>query len=181
MSIKICSGLYRSRKIICPSKGVRPTSERVKEAMFSTLLGYVDGSIVLDLFSGSGNLGIEALSRGAKEVTFVDKSRKCINTIYTNLDYLGTKTGAHIVHLGAMGFIRRCKDRFNLIFMDPPYNKGLAQKTAYSVLRLLEDDGILVIEHSSREEIDIAPHWKRAYYGDTCVTYIKRKELTGER
>lgn len=177
MSIRICGGIYRSRKLACPSKGVRPTSDRVKEAVFSTLGADMDGWEVLDLFSGSGSLGIEAISRGAGEVVFVDKSRKCIKTVEENLNSLGAKDKASIIHLDARAFVHKCKDKFDLIFMDPPYNKGLATQMAPIVCRLLAGDGILVIEHSPREEIDPpkAEIWKKSIYGDTCVTYIKKE------
>lgn len=176
MSIRICGGIYRSRKIICPSKGVRPTSSYVKEAIFSTLGEDMDGSKVLDLFSGSGNLGIEAISRGAGEVVFVDKSGRCIHTIEENLNSLGAKDKATLIHSDAGAFIHKCTKRFDIIFMDPPYNKGLATKIAPVVCRLLIGSGILVIEHSPREKVDPSETetWKRVIYGDTCVTYTKK-------
>ncbi len=179
MSLRICGGIYRSRRITCPSKWVRPTSSYVKEAIFSTLGADMDGSKVLDLFSGSGNLGIEAISRRAHKVVFVDKSRNCIKIIEKNLNSLGAKDKATLVHLDAWTFVHKCKERFDFIFMDPPYNKGLATEMAPIVCRLLIGSGILVIEHSPKEEFDPpkAEIWKRAMYGDTCVTYIKREEI----
>ena len=174
MSIRICSGVYRSRRIKIPSKGVRPTSERVKEAVFSTISMYLEGANVLDLFSGSGNLGLEALSRGAREVTFVDMSKKCVETIKTNIRDLEIKNTTRTIVSDASAFVRKCRESFDIIFMDPPYNKGLARLLAPSVLRLLKEDGMLVIEHSPREALGLEP-WKQAFYGDTCITYIRKE------
>ncbi len=174
MSIRICGGLYRSRRIKGPSKGVRPTSDRVKEAMFATLSMYVEGADVLDLFSGSGNLGLEAISRGARRVTFVDRSRRCMHTIKANIRDLEISVETKTITSDASAFVRKCTKTFDIILMDPPYNKGLARLLAPSVFRLLREGGLLVIEHSSREDIGVEP-WKQAFYGDTCVTYVKKE------
>ena len=175
MSIRVCGGIYRSRRLECPVKGVRPTTDKVKEAIFSTLSADIPGANVLDLFAGSGNLGIEALSRGARKVTFVDKSAVCIRCIEKNLTALGALTDASLIRSDVTAFVQHFPGTFDLIFMDPPYNKGLASKSAPHVYTLLEIGGILTIEHSPDEAIDISP-WKTRSYGDTMITYILRSE-----
>ncbi|MBN2298505.1 MAG: 16S rRNA (guanine(966)-N(2))-methyltransferase RsmD [Deltaproteobacteria bacterium] len=169
------SGIYKSRKLECPLKGVRPTTDKVKEAIFSVLAPDIQDAYVLDLFAGSGNLGIEALSRGAEHVTFIDQSMLCKRTIEKNLSTLNISGNATIIRSDALSFARQCTAVFDLIFMDPPYNKGLASKTVPHVYNLLKIGGILTIEHSPDEVIDMQ-HWKTRIYGDTMITYIKRCE-----
>ena len=175
MSIRVCAGIYKSRRLDCPDKGVRPTTDKVKEAIFSTLSADIPGAYVLDLFSGSGSLGIEALSRGAKQVTFVDKSAASIRCIEKNISRLGADMDTTIIKSDVLTFVQHCAGTFDLIFMDPPYNKGLASKSAPHVYNLLKIGGILTIEHTPDEMIDIRP-WKTRTYGDTMITYIIRSE-----
>jgi 16S rRNA (guanine966-N2)-methyltransferase len=175
MAIRVCGGIYKSRRLECPVKGVRPTTDKVKEAIFSTLSADIPGAYVLDLFAGSGSLGIEALSRGARQVTFVDKSAVCIRCIEKNLSTLGVRTDAALIKSDVSSFVQHFSGGFDLIFMDPPYNKGLASKSAPHVYNLLKIGGILTIEHSPDEVIDISP-WKTRTYGDTMITYILRSE-----
>jgi 16S rRNA (guanine966-N2)-methyltransferase len=175
MTIRICSGTYRSRKIECPVKGVRPTTDKVKQAVFSTIPFDLGGTHVLDLFAGSGNLGIEALSRGSSEVTFVDASSVCVRIIGKNLDTLQALDRAKIIRSDARAFLERCRETYDVIFMDPPYNKGLATELAPHVYKLLKTGGVLVIEHSLNESIPIKP-WKTRTYGDTMITYTIRDE-----
>jgi 16S rRNA (guanine966-N2)-methyltransferase len=173
MSIKVCAGIYRSRRIECPVRGVRPTTDRVKQAIFSTLPVDLEGAHVLDLFAGSGNLGIEALSRGAELVTFVDGSKTCIQVIEKNLRMLQALDRARMVRSDVKAFLDKSRETFDVIFMDPPYNKGLASDLAPHVYSFVKTGGVLVIEHSPIETIPVDP-WKTRTYGDTMVTYITR-------
>lgn len=170
MSIRICGGTYRSIRLHCPDAHVRPTTDRVKEAIFSTLLHHLDGARVLDLFAGSGALGCEAISRGARRVTFVDQSRECVGFIRRNVEIIHAEAQAVIVRSDARTYVVSCRDTFDLIFMDPPYHKGLASDLAPHVYTLLDKGGILVVEHESGEEINLAP-WKQKRYGDTSISY----------
>ncbi|MEA2102735.1 MAG: 16S rRNA (guanine(966)-N(2))-methyltransferase RsmD [Thermodesulfobacteriota bacterium] len=179
MGIRICSGTYRSRRIECPSSGVRPTTDRVKEAIFSSLGMDFAGLNCLDLFSGSGSLGIEALSRGARHVVFVDSSKKSIRVIEKNLAMLKARDHSRVIWSDAARFIKKCPDRFDCIFMDPPYNKGLASQTIHRVYQLLNTQGILVIEHSRDEKIDIESfrdtgRSRVRTYGKTVITYLEK-------
>ena len=173
MSIRICGGLYGSIRIECPASRVRPTTDRVKEAIFSTLGNDLEDITVLDLFAGSGSLGIEAISRGARHVTFVEKSAECVKVIWRNISIIGAQEQAVVIKSEAMSYVKNCTTSFNLIFMDPPYHKDLACTMAPHVYNLLTIGGILVVEHSVREEIPMLT-WKTKRYGDTSVSYFMR-------
>ncbi len=176
MGIRVCSGTYRSRIIETPAGGVRPTTDRVKEAMFSTLGPDLADMPVLDLFAGSGNLGIEALSRGAGHATFVESSPVSLRVIRKNLDSLGLTQKARVIRADVRVFVRSCKEPFGLIFMDPPYNKGLASECAPHVYTLLAPGGVLVVEHAPAERLGMLP-WKERRYGGTMVSYLRREDL----
>ncbi len=174
MSLKITGGIFRSRIIDCPKQGVRPTTNRVKEALFSTIGQNLSGCHVLDLFAGSGNLGFEALSRGAEHITFVEKSRKHAQIIRKNIQGLGVTDVCSLEIRDAISFAESCQKKFDLIFMDPPYNIDLVSKTAGKLYNLLTEDGILVIEHSPSEAVGM-PVWRSRSYGDSVISYIRRE------
>jgi 16S rRNA (guanine(966)-N(2))-methyltransferase RsmD len=175
MAIRICGGRFGSIKLNSPGSGVRPTTDRVKEAIFSTLMHNLLDAHVLDLFAGSGALGCEAISRGASRVTFVEQSRECIETIRKNISLIGILEHATIIRSDAAAFVASCRDTYDLIFMDPPYHKGLASDLAPHVYNLLTTGGILVVEHERGEEIPLTT-WKHRHYGDTSISYFTRSE-----
>jgi 16S rRNA (guanine966-N2)-methyltransferase len=173
MSVRICAGSYKSRRIVCPDD-IRPTSDRVKEALFSALLVDFKGLDVLDVFAGSGALGIEALSRGAKSATFVDCSVSSINFIKKNTSLLGISKLCVIIKSDALAYVKNCKISFDHIFLDPPYNKGLASQVAPELYFLIKPGGTMVIEHSPREIVNMSSY-KQKFYGDTVLTFIRRE------
>ena len=175
MAIRICGGRFRSIRLKSPGTLVRPTTDRVKEAIFSTLMHDLKDSSILDLFAGSGALGCEALSRGAARATFVEQSRECIEVIKKNITALGVFDMATVIRSEARTFVISCRETYDLIFMDPPYHKGLATDLAPHVYNLLNTGGILIIEHESGIEIPLTP-WKQRQYGDTSVSYFTRSE-----
>ena len=168
--MRVCAGQYKSRRIECPD-GIRPTTDRVKEAIFSALAMDLHGKIVLDLFAGSGALGIEALSRGAEAVTFVEQARSCLSAIRKNIALLDAAEKATLIKADALSFVPSCTHTFDLILMDPPYHKGLASQLAPQVYNLVNPGGVLVIEHSPREILTVEA-WKSRVYGDTMITYV---------
>jgi len=172
MSVRIISGKFGSRVIDCPGD-IRPTADRVKEAMFSALGIDIYGLGVLDLFAGSGALGFEALSRGARSVVFVDNSRSSIQFIKKNSLTLGLSQACIVEYSDVMEFIRKSSIEYDLVFADPPYNKGLASKTAAELYKLIKPDGMAVIEHSPKEPIELNT-FKQKKYGDTMLSFIKR-------
>lgn len=149
--MRVVAGKYRGKALKSPSDDkIRPTTTRIKETLFNVLQGYVKDSVALDLFAGSGALGIECISRGAKEVTFVDKSRDAINLIKQNLN--GIREDYRIFNTDFLAFLHSCVTqgkKFDLIFIDPPYASGLAEIAVDFIIQndLLDDDGIIVFEH----------------------------------
>jgi 16S rRNA (guanine(966)-N(2))-methyltransferase RsmD len=153
----------------------------VKGSIFNVLKEEVEKKKVLDLFAGSGNLGIEALSRGAEFVTFVDSSSASIKIIKRNLEDLHLGKKAEIVGKDCLKVLPKLQGKFGIIFADPPYLCGFAQKVIDSVVKheLLENDGILVLEHHKKETFKY-PEEKLLYikskrFGDTKVSFFLRK------
>lgn len=151
--MRIIAGTHRGARIAAP-KGIatRPTGDRVREAAFN-LIGSVDGARVLDLFAGSGALGIEALSRGAASVTFVESDKAACRTIADNLAKLKL-TGALVTCGDAVWAVRRDPRTYDLILVDPPYEawSELEPKLAEHLPRVLAPEGLLVVETGARTE-----------------------------
>lgn len=145
--MRIIAGTHRGHRIAAPrGKDTRPTSDRVRENAFN-LVGPVDGADVLDLFAGSGAMGLEALSRGAKTCTFVEKDRDACRTIDANLDKL--KLRATVLCQDATRALGNDRRTYDLIVCDPPYDHDA---TRLPFARLLAEDGVLVYESSGRAE-----------------------------
>ena len=151
--MRIIAGTHRGSRIAAP-KGLdtRPTSDRVREAAFN-LIGPVEDATVLDLFAGSGAMGLEALSRGAASVTFVESDRAACRTIAENLERL-RMTGARITCGDAIWALRQDSRRYDLVLVDPPYEAWaeLEPRLAEHLPRALEPDGLLVVETGSRTD-----------------------------
>ncbi len=179
--LRIVGGEARGRRLHVPREaGVRPTSDRVKEALFNILGGRVAGSRVLDLFAGSGNLGLEALSRGAAHVTFVDRDRRCCRVIARNLADLGYGDRALVLPgdaLAVLGDLAARGERFDLIFLDPPYAAGLLEPALEAISQgcLLGEDGVAVAEHAARDRpparVGRLARQEGRRYGDTALSF----------
>jgi 16S rRNA (guanine(966)-N(2))-methyltransferase RsmD len=180
--MRIISGTSKGRKLATPkSQAIRPTSDRVKESIFNILGEKVEGKVVLDLFAGTGNLGIEALSRGAKKALFVEKGRQALRLIQRNLFQFGMEGRSEILPRDvsrAIGILKQRGESFDLILMDPPYEKGLIQKTLLKLhsYRIYHEDSILVIEHDRREPIpEMVEGWtliRQRGIGDTVISFL---------
>jgi len=180
--MRIISGTSKGRKLITPKRySLRPTSDRVKESLFNILGGEVEGKVVLDLFAGTGNLGIEALSRGAERVIFVEKGRQALQIIQTNLNQFGLADRSEILPKDvnrAIGILKQRGECFDLILMDPPYEKGLIQRTLMKLNThpIYHGDSILVIEHNRREPLPhILDEWnliRQQKIGDTLLSFL---------
>lgn len=180
--MRIVAGRYRGRKLTPPSDdSVRPTTDRIKETVFNILQWDVEGARVLDLFAGSGALGIECLSRGAAEVVFADKSLASVALIRQNLK--GIEGSYRVLTADFTGVLRSGEDKFDLIFIDPPYKSGLGElavDAAFDLGRVAEG-GTVVYEHSSelpfkcaREDVKV----RTKVMGSVTVEFI-RKKTTG--
>ncbi|KUO52419.1 MAG: hypothetical protein APF76_05130 [Desulfitibacter sp. BRH_c19] len=174
--MRIISGTAKGRRIFAP-KGIkiRPTSDRVKEAIFNTIAPLVNKSDFLDLFAGTGNIGIEALSRGANKCTFVDQSPQAIKFIKTNLANLAFEDRSMIIKGEARKVADRLGDNYDIIFLDPPYGCDLVIPVLKNLNLLLKEAGIVVVE--TEHKIELPSHCdnfrlvKVSKYGDTQVGY----------
>jgi len=180
--MRVISGTSKGRKLATPKNlSLRPTSDRVKESIFNILSGRIEGRMVLDLFAGTGNLGIEALSRGAKKVTFVEKGRDALKLIRRNLARFGLEERSGVLPIDASRAIEILNQKgktFDLIFMDPPYEKGLIEKTLtkLNLHPIYHRDSILVIEHHRRELLSPAVYgWsltRQRRMGETVISFL---------
>ena len=124
--MRVITGSAKGRRLFTlEGDDVRPTTDKVKEAIFSIIHFDIDGSAVLDLFSGSGQLGIEALSRGAKHCTFVDMARESVKVTTENVKNTGFSEKASILNTDSIGYLKTCRLTFDIALLDPPYRKGL--------------------------------------------------------
>ena len=152
--MRVITGTARGRKLITlEGDDVRPTVERTKEAMFSAIQFEIEGRRVLDLFAGSGQLGIEALSRGAESAVFVDQSKRAVDVVKKNVKSTGFSDVSRIVNAEASVFVLSTDEKFNIAFLDPPYGTGILQSILPKVEMCMADDGIIVCEFPYGEEI----------------------------
>ena len=155
--MRIIGGRYRGHRLVSfQANHIRPTTDRVKETLFNILMGDIESAQVLDLFSGTGNLGIEALSRDADGVTFVEKHRKSLSILKQNLEKLKIEEGFQIFSQDVESFLRRSKSKFDIIFIDPPFT----EKMAHPVMELLaqssiwHEETLVAIESAASERMD---------------------------
>ncbi len=180
--MRIISGKLKGRRLLTPRKGsLRPTADRVKESMFNILGKEVEGNVVLDLFAGTGNLGIEALSRGAKKTIFVEKNREALRLIERNLSLCEMEDRSEILPkdvIQGLRILKQKKESFDLILMDPPYEKGLIRRTLEKLNAELiyHGDSLLVIEHTRREPLpELSGSWhliRQRRIGDTVLSFL---------
>ena len=158
----------------------RPTTDRVKEALFSIIQFDIPGCRVLDLFGGTGQLGIEALSRGAKSAVFVDASDAACKLIKENLKRTKLENDAKVVRSDYMEYLRRCRETFDVIFLDPPYAEVFLENSLNCIteIDILQTNGIIVTERPLEKELswDI-PGYTRSKdykYGNTLITLYRK-------
>lgn len=180
--MKIISGKYKGRILEgFDLVGTRPTMDRVKESLFGMIQNYIDDSIVLDLFSGSGNLSIEALSEGAKYAYSVDSNYKAIKTIKKNIDTINI-TDIEVLNMDyieALKYFNNKNIKFNIIFLDPPYKTNYIEKSIIKIdeYDLLEDDGIIVCESDNLDRIVYTDKYKSVKdkkYGDKYIVLLRK-------
>ena len=181
--MRIIGGELRGRVIRLPAGSrIRPTADRVKESLFN-ILHSVEGTSFLDLFAGSGNVGLEALSRGARFAAFVEKDLRLVRALEKSLVQLGFAARAEVIAADAERGLERLVqqgNRFDIIFTDPPYDQGLVLETlAWPGMRkALTESGIIVLQHSAREKPEgmEAQMWEVAdqrRYGDTVLSFLR--------
>ncbi len=183
--MRVIAGDARGRQLLAPKNlRVRPTADRVKEALFSILLsrlGELSGMRVLDIFAGTGNLGIEALSRGAEHAVFIDSHRDSAETIRRNLEITRYASKARVVvqeAAAALKWLSRGEAPFHLVFLDPPYSEGHTQRLLelLSTSPLIDEGSTVVAEFSAKEEIPCSfgrlKESERRIYGDTALSFL---------
>ncbi|HOP39597.1 MAG TPA: 16S rRNA (guanine(966)-N(2))-methyltransferase RsmD [Geobacteraceae bacterium] len=183
--MRVIGGTARGRRLHTPrGLSVRPTSDRVKEALFNILagtFGALDECAVLDVFAGTGNLGIEALSRGARHAVFIDSSRASNEIISKNLSLTGFSDRSRVIprdFSAALTILEAEGGVFQLVFLDPPYRKGLVEKCLDQLGQssCIDEETMVVAEFSSREDI-IVPEGRlqlidKRVYGDTALAFF---------
>ena len=186
MTLRVISGKVRGLKLDTPkNQDVRPTTDRVKESLFNMINPYIRESNVLDLFAGTGSLGIECLSRGAKNCVFVDKSRESINIVKSNVKKARVENESTILNIDFKDAVKRLStqnQKFDVIFMDPPYYENMFIDCLKSIdeLNLLHEDGIIVVEHDTKDQFEetigrlVKTRDKK--YGNTTITFYKCEE-----
>lgn len=185
--MRIISGTVRGRRLFTPGRGggisaIRPTADRVRESLINILADSVVDAVILDLFAGTGALGLEALSRGGSRAVFVDTSSDAIRLVKRNLDICGFSNRATVLRrdlLKGPSFLRKIMPAggFDLIFVDPPYRRGISVKILRYLGKfdLLSKGGLLVVEEASDielpDEVDGLQKSDRRVYGDTAICF----------
>lgn len=150
----------------------RPTTDRIKETLFNMINPYISGTVFLDLFAGSGQIGIEALSRGSKSAVFVEFNKEAVNCIEENLEKTRLKDNAKVMNSDVMSALRKLEGKyvFDYIFMDPPYGKNLEKETLNYLKEsdLVNEDSVIIVESDLVTKFD--------YLDDMGFDIIKRKE-----
>lgn len=182
--MRIIAGTYRSRIIkAVEGEGTRPTLDKVKEAIFSRIGPYFEGGVMLDLFGGSGNMSLEAISRGFEEAYICDQSHRAIRTIRDNCRLLGVETQCHITKCDYKTMLNQCVEQglsFDLIYLDPPYKKQQIDEIISFIAKhqLLKEDGDIVCESLKEDMFQDAyediEKVKDSTYGITRITYYTR-------
>ncbi len=176
--MRVIAGLAKGHQLFSPEgEDTRPTLDRVKESVFSILYPYLRDAVVLDLFAGTGSLGIEALSRGAKSADFVDNGKKAYDCIIRNLRKTRLEDKAS-VHLTAFEkYLNTCSKKYDIVFLDPPYNKGIEDKVFAEIEKNLDENSVIVLETEymagNFEGFEII---KQAKYGRVYITLYRLTE-----
>lgn len=184
--MRIISGKFKGRTLVSfKADHIRPTMDRVKETLFNKWMGYIEDAKTLDLFAGTGNLGLEALSRGAKHVTFVEKNAKSVDIIRKNVDLLKVSRTEHVViPKDVFSFLKSYQgDAFDIIFIDPPFTEKLADDimTALASSQCFHQNTLIAIEAIKQEKIETAYGdlicYDKQDYGDKSLSLFSKKAL----
>ena len=179
--MRVITGKARGVQLKTPDGMLtRPTADRVKEALFSIINFDLPGAAVLDLFGGTGQLGIEALSRGAKSAVFVDQREDACKLIKENLRRTKLEQDAKVVRMDYLDYLKRCKDKFDIIFLDPPYAEVFLENALKCIteIDILQSGGIIVTERPLGKdlsfELDGYTRSKDYKYGNTLLTLYRK-------
>ncbi|MBE6124220.1 MAG: 16S rRNA (guanine(966)-N(2))-methyltransferase RsmD [Erysipelotrichaceae bacterium] len=177
--MRVVSGKYRGKKLLSPiDEKTRPTSDKVKESLFNIIGNYISDAVCLDLFSGSGALGIEAISRGAKKVVFNDLNKNSIRIIKDNLASLkNIETEYQVYNLDYLDFLKQTKEKYDVVFLDPPYAKKIHEEIIKYMQEkdLLNQVSIIAIETDVNDTIENKNYsfYKEYKYGTIKLTVLR--------
>ena len=183
--MRVIAGDKKGRRLVTPDGlDTRPTSDKVKEALFSIIQFELAGAQFLDLFAGSGQMGIEALSRGAERAVFVDMGRKPVECIRQNLKELSLSDRAEVHMQNVSDFVSFCNKKFDIVFMDPPYRDDLIVPILDNVAKITNEDGTIICEIPKGEALPESAgelELRRRYrYGKTELALYRRKNAETE-
>jgi 16S rRNA (guanine(966)-N(2))-methyltransferase RsmD len=173
--MRIIGGAFKRKKLIVPKeKSIRPTTDKVKEAVFDSIQFEIKNKTFLDLFSGSGQMGLEALSRGAARAFFIDNNRDSIALIRSNINITSLANRSKIIFSDAFAYLQRSSEFFDIAFLDPPYSMGILNKVLPSLINKMNKDGIIICESSTSdvlpEEIGNFKKIKLRKYGNIAIS-----------
>lgn len=152
--MRVITGSAKGRRLTTlEGEDIRPTADKVKGAVFNSIQFDIEGRKILDLFAGSGQLGIEALSRGAAKAVFIDLNRAAVKVINDNLEHCRLKDNASVFNGDAISYLKTTREKFDIVFIDPPYKTHLASEALPLIPGILNDGGIIVCETSPEERL----------------------------
>ncbi|MEE3334095.1 MAG: 16S rRNA (guanine(966)-N(2))-methyltransferase RsmD [Ruminococcus sp.] len=183
--MRVITGEARGRNLITlEGEDVRPTTSKIKEAVFSMIQFDIQGRTFLDLFAGSGQMGIEALSRGAESAVFVDSSRKAVEVVRKNLNNTGLYNRAKVLHTDSISYIDMISEPFDIVYLDPPYGTGLLEKAMEKICSKIKKTGIIIAENSEKEEIlrDFGEFTldRQKHYGKIKISMYRHSDFVQE-
>ena len=180
--MRIISGSRRGHKLLeFTGQDVRPTTDRVKESVFNIIQSFIPDARVLDMFCGSGALSFEALSRGADSAVCIDTDKRSVDIIRKNASSLKFEDRCEILNMSCMDYVKRAKEKFDVIFLDPPYNKGFIVPALEAIVEndLLSEEGIIMLESDNTDfygAIEGLTIYRQRKYGRTFITVYKRND-----
>ncbi len=179
--MRVITGSARGVRLKTPDGlKTRPTSDRVKEALFSAIQFEVQGARFLDLFAGTGQMGIEALSRGAQSAVFVDEWKNACNLVRDNLQLTKLSDRARIVNQDYLSYLKNCRETFDIVFLDPPYAEIFLENALNKIseIDILSDRGIIICERPAEKQLDLEisglQRCKDYKYGKTWITIFRK-------
>ena len=180
--MRVITGSAKGRRLITlEGEDIRPTAAKVKGAIFNSIQFDIEGRNVLDLFAGAGQLGIEALSRGATSCVFVDSSKKSVRAVTTNVANCGFQSQCKVITGDALSYIKSCMQIFGIVFLDPPYGMKWIDKVLPFVTDHVSEGGIIVCETDLKEELPDECNMfcvdRVRNYSHTKITIYRRKTL----
>ena len=181
--MRVIAGQYKGRKLKTPAwEGLRPTSDKLRETLFNVLAPRISLARVFDGFAGTGAVGIEALSRGAKHVTFVDSDQRAVALIQANLDVCGIRDGYTIKRGEVATALRAETEPFDLIVLDPPYGASDLSAALTAATDRIDDEGLVVLERATRRDPPVPNGLQRTRdikSGDSTLTFFRKASRKG--